>query len=299
MAMPKAPALPDIPSRSAPEADFDIKMFALFKWATEDFVGFMEAWRTYLQTNSTVVGAALDGTDIGQTVPAAGAFTALQAESLTGDAVQSNWLDAAAGKLAKVGAFGWGHDAANGSARAAVGALADLSVSGLYRYSGDNPDAPSAAGVVMHFNRIPDSAAGGRVQLALTHGGRLFTRVQNGIDPVTYEPWRLVSPVGGSNSNGSFVRLPDGTQICRFRAPALACETVIGSAFMNDTLQSWVYPATFMAGEEVMLSGSGGASTRNLGISEGSSTSAVYRVTSAFSDSSAYTPSLIAIGRWE
>ncbi|MFC6250642.1 hypothetical protein ACFP4H_11820 [Pseudophaeobacter arcticus] len=55
MAAPIAPALPDIPSRSAPEADFDAKMFALFKWATDDFVGFMEDWRSYLDSGAGVI----------------------------------------------------------------------------------------------------------------------------------------------------------------------------------------------------------------------------------------------------
>lgn len=55
MAAPIAPALPAIPSRSAPEADFDAKMFALFKWATDDFVGFMEDWRTYLDSGAGVI----------------------------------------------------------------------------------------------------------------------------------------------------------------------------------------------------------------------------------------------------
>lgn len=58
MAAPIAPALPDIPSRSAPEADFDAKMFALFKWATDDFVSFMESWRNYMDSGAGVVSGS-------------------------------------------------------------------------------------------------------------------------------------------------------------------------------------------------------------------------------------------------
>lgn len=89
MAAPIAPASPDIPSRSAPEADFDVKMFALFKWATDDFVGFMEGWRAYLETNSTIVGGALNSTTIGQSVPAAAAFTGITAAGWAGSVAAS------------------------------------------------------------------------------------------------------------------------------------------------------------------------------------------------------------------
>lgn len=78
---PVAPASPDVPLRSAPEADFDAKMYALFKWLTDDIVGFMESWRAYLATNSTIVGDELNATSIGQTTPAAGSFTSLSATS--------------------------------------------------------------------------------------------------------------------------------------------------------------------------------------------------------------------------
>ena len=102
MAAPIAPALPAIPSRSAPEADFDVKMFALFKWATDDFVSFMEAWRVYLETSSTIVDGALNGTTIGQTTPAAGAFTELDVVGNVVVGTPESWTFAASWRGIKV-----------------------------------------------------------------------------------------------------------------------------------------------------------------------------------------------------
>ncbi|KIC25391.1 tail fiber domain-containing protein [Leisingera sp. ANG-S3] len=82
MDFPAQPAKPDIPLRSSPEADFDAKMVLLFQWAVNDFFSFVDAFVTWLTENSTVIGGELNDTDIGQTTPAAGAFTALSAAAV-------------------------------------------------------------------------------------------------------------------------------------------------------------------------------------------------------------------------
>lgn len=87
MVFPAQPAKPDIPLRSSAEADFDAKMVQLFLWARDDFFGFVDAWATWLTQNSTVIGDELNNTAIGLTVPAPGKFTALEADSLGGDAL--------------------------------------------------------------------------------------------------------------------------------------------------------------------------------------------------------------------
>ncbi|WP_245513808.1 peptidase G2 autoproteolytic cleavage domain-containing protein [Antarcticimicrobium luteum] len=108
MTMPGFSEWPPIPNRSAPEADFDAKMYALFQHFATTHRAEMLAFLDWLASNSTVIGAALNATTIGLTVPAAAKFTALEAASITGAAVQSTPTDATAGRLLKVGAFGWG-----------------------------------------------------------------------------------------------------------------------------------------------------------------------------------------------
>lgn len=95
MAFPAQPAKPEIPLRSSAEADFDAKMVALFLWARDDFFDFVDAWATWLTENSTVIGGELNDTDIGQTTPAAGAFTTLAANTLGGSALLGTVSEAA------------------------------------------------------------------------------------------------------------------------------------------------------------------------------------------------------------
>ena len=255
MAVPNAPASPDIPKRSAPEADFDAKMFALFKWATEDFVNFMEAWRAYLETNSTILGSELNGISIGQATPAPGAFTALVAASLGGDAFQSGPLDATTGRALKVGAFGLGAQIPEN--------LADLDSFdtrvGFYGVlpaaTGVRPDGATDYGHVL----ISRSASTAICQIYVnSFNGGLYYRTGVGD---TWEGWKEVfssgSVVGtvsqsagvptgalferGSNANGEFVRYADGTQIC-WRECSI-------DVSVTGTGQSFPFPAAFSNGD--------------------------------------------------
>ncbi|UWQ75996.1 pyocin knob domain-containing protein [Leisingera sp. M658] len=159
----------------------------------------------------------------------------LKDSKASGAAVQDHWLDAAIGKLLTAGAFGWGHDAANGSANLAAGTeLSAITVTGLYRYASTHTDAPSTAGVVMHLNRIPSSAAGGMVQIAFGNNGEMWIRVQDGAGPVSFEAWRRMDPDRGSGPNGEYVRFPDGTQIC---TKAITADSGADSV--------WDFPAAF------------------------------------------------------
>ncbi|UWQ29920.1 peptidase G2 autoproteolytic cleavage domain-containing protein [Leisingera sp. M523] len=115
--------------------------------------------------------------------------------------VQGSWLDATLGKVLTAGAFGWGHDAANGSANTFAGTeLSAITITGLYRYASTHTDAPSTAGVVMHLNRIPSSAAGGMVQVAFGNNGEMWTRPSNGIAPVTFSAWQRIA-IDGQSAN--------------------------------------------------------------------------------------------------
>ena len=87
MPLPTFSEWPDIPSRSAPEADFDAKMYAVFQFMAGTYRDEFLAFAAFLEANSTVVGGALNATTIGLTTPAAGKFTTLLASTWAGTAV--------------------------------------------------------------------------------------------------------------------------------------------------------------------------------------------------------------------
>jgi hypothetical protein len=264
MAAPIAPVSPDIPSRSAPEADFDVKMFALFKWATDDFVSFMEAWRSYLETNSTIVGGALNGTTIGQTTPAAGAFTELLAANLGGAAVQSSPTDTTASKVLLNGGHGLGGVGIN----ATNGDCNDITASGLYTFDSETLNSPSFTlnGTILHIARTADIHTQLAISRASSSLGRFAVRA---VDSATgWSEWRegytqgsilgTVSQSGGvptgaliqrgSNANGEYVRLADGTQyvwsVVSVDVTTTGTQTfTLPAAFVTDSVGS-IHPAS-------------------------------------------------------
>ncbi|UWS77982.1 pyocin knob domain-containing protein [Phaeobacter sp. G2] len=295
MAAPIAPALPAIPSRSAPEADFDVKMFALFKWATDDFVSFMEAWRSYLETSSTIVGGALNGTTIGQTTPAAGAFTELLANSLGGDAVQSDPLDVTPGKIPLVGGFGWGEIAApvpNDNIDNIVASGNYLINAQVIAASTDIPPCSSGS-CLLHLQYNSSNAA----QLFFSHGNNLsYHRIK---DAGVWSDWKALNAASGNNANGEWVRLPNGTQICTNQA--------FQTSDTADT--TWTYPASFLypaspgrpAVSGAISSVLGQASFLSIGGIAGSGSVATQvdvRGIDVNGNRVALAASLIAIGRW-
>jgi hypothetical protein len=295
MAAPIAPALPAIPSRSAPEADFDVKMFALFKWATDDFVSFMEAWRSYLETSSTIVGGALNGTTIGQTTPAAGAFTELLANSLGGDAVQSDPLDVTPGKIPLVGGFGWGEIAApvpNDNIDNIVASGNYLINAQVIAASADIPPCSSGS-CLLHLQYNSSNAA----QLFFSHGNNLsYHRIK---DAGVWSDWKALNAASGNNANGEWVRLPNGTQICTNQA--------FQTSDTADT--TWTYPASFLypaspgrpAVSGAISSVLGQASFLSIGGIAGSGSVATQvdvRGIDVNGNRVALAASLIAIGRW-
>ena len=314
MAAPIAPALPAIPSRSAPEADFDVKMFALFKWATDDFVSFMEAWRAYLETSSTIVDGALNGTTIGQTTPAAGAFTELLAASLGGAAVQSSPTDATANKLLKNAAHGLGGTVP----LAPDDDCNNITVTGFSAFENATANRPPffGNGIILHAARTSGIHTQFAISRATATLGRAAVRANNGAG---WSDWAEVYTQGsilgtvsqsggvptgalierGSNANGEYVRFADGTQICTNQA--------FQTSDTADT--TWTYPASFLypaSPGRPAVSGAASALSSapaflSIGGISGSGTVAndvAVRAVNLNGDRVALAASLIAIGRW-
>ncbi|MCG7622766.1 tail fiber domain-containing protein [Epibacterium sp. Ofav1-8] len=142
MSIPGFSPFPEIPKRSTPEADFDAKMYALFQHFATTHRNELLAFIEFLETNSVVIGAALNGTTIGLSDPAAAKFTDLEADSIGGAAVMQDPYDATAGRLMTVPAFGLGMNAGGIETTLLAAALSN----GIYRYSGSDPDEPSGHG---------------------------------------------------------------------------------------------------------------------------------------------------------
>ncbi|OIQ32300.1 MAG: hypothetical protein BM562_05375 [Alphaproteobacteria bacterium MedPE-SWcel] len=109
MSIPTFSAFPEIPQRSTPEADFDAKMYALFQHFATTHRAELLAFIAFLETNSTVIGAALNDTTIGLTTPAAAKFTSVEVAGSPGvlaalrDGVASNFLVQTAGNKTTIG----------------------------------------------------------------------------------------------------------------------------------------------------------------------------------------------------
>jgi hypothetical protein len=109
MSIPGFSPFPPIPQRSTPEADFDAKMYALFQHFATTHRNELLAFIEFLETNSTVIDAALDGTTIGLTDPAAAKFTDLEVAGTPGvlarfrDGVASNFYVQTTGNKTTIG----------------------------------------------------------------------------------------------------------------------------------------------------------------------------------------------------
>lgn len=154
------------------------------------------------------------------------------------------------------------------------------------------------------FDPATGTAAGAAVQgdATDTTSGRLM-RADYG-----YGPGNLlgsVSEVGGiptgaviergSNTNGEFTRFADGTLICTAALLPVACTAAEGVLFASAAM-TWNYPAPFSSAPSV--SGSAGANNRFIGFDVPGNTQATCKALSVTSDTAAFSPSVIAIGRW-
>lgn len=102
----------------------------------------------------------------------------------------------------------------------------------------------------------------------------------------------------GSNANGEFLRLADGTQICtRTNLSSANASTALGSLFRSSANVTWTYPAAFVAAPAV----SGDVDEADCWLATAGApgtTSAALRVIAAVSKASALNVRAIAVGRW-
>ncbi len=256
-------------------------MYALFQHFATTHRAEMLAFIAFLETNSTVIDAALNDTSIGLTVPAAGKFTSLLADSLGGAAVQANPADATVGKLLQTGAGGLlttnpptlsdptKLDVPTGiySIAAADGWPFDGTLLQLRRNAGrglqiaarGSSSAPNASSEIQV--RTSGNSFGGWARLIHTEN-LVGTVSQSGGKPTGAVIER------GSNANGEYTRFADGTQICTARRTV----TYATGQAMTTT---WTFPASFASNPQISIAIDEDSFT-------GSSAPSIYEVVSYF-----------------
>ena len=180
-------------------------------------------WHTALQTDpatgrlSAPNGAQIDG-------------------AVTGSAVTQTVTDATAGRLMKVGDFGLGSDNSP--------VLTDLDAfttrQGFYAVNHSTvAGTKPATGTVADALLVMRPAANQIHQIySAANSGVTCIRKSNGTS--SWGPWRQIETISGSNANGSWVRLPDGTQMC---SHILDFDDLVSGVVGQ---KIWTYPAAFL-----------------------------------------------------
>ncbi|MGB4828742.1 MAG: DUF2793 domain-containing protein [Paracoccaceae bacterium] len=251
------------------------------------------------------------GLDVGGATRAFLSAAELQVNvAVTGTAVSQNQADTTTGRLVRVGDYGlggagltitdWNDATVNGAtfmaASAANAPVAGAWFIGTYQRNG-------ATYGVQEVNGFTGTAA-----------GRTWTRRQGA---GSWNPWRetynqgsILGPVSqalgvptgavierGTNANGEYVRLADGTQICtRTNLSAANASTALGSLFRSANV-TWTYPAAFIAAPVVSgdVDDADGWTTT---VGAPGLTSSALRVVSAVTKAAALNFRALAVGRW-
>lgn len=225
--------------------------------------------------------------------------TALQFDAASGvamgTAVQQAADDAGAGRLLRVGAFGWGQDGGQ-----AVPVLNDLdalgTASGVYAVSGATAGA-TGAGTCL----ILRAGAGDLSQIFIASDGQTmaFRSAAGGV-------WGSWSALGGAHNttrataaSRSYARYPDGTQICQHILTLDAPDAAEGAIFRGAGQTSWSYPAPFAVGTLPTLTASvvAGAGIWTSTVA-GDHLSGALQAHAATSTSTAPQVMVTAIGQW-
>jgi hypothetical protein len=127
-----------------------------------------------------------------------------------------------------------------------------------------------------------------------------------------YGPGNLLGPVGqsaglptgavierGATADGDYVRLADGTQICRQTLTLDAPDTGLGALFAGAAETAWSYPVAFLTGTQPTLTGSATTSSDTwVATRAGDAATGHLRAMAATSQATAPEVTVTAIGRW-
>lgn len=206
---------------------------------------------------------------------------------------QANPTDGTAGRLLSVGAFGVGL-----TAQIVGPDLAAARPSGLYYCNTPSNGPVSSNGWLVVYDLTADY----QYQQYYLIDGTIYDNVRNA---GTWRGWRRLKPEYGSNANGEYIRLPDGTQICSGRhtrsSVAVTGTGTTSGVFYEASSQTVTFPAAFLTGTvpKFVHSETAGNIMWTTGASPITNTQGRFLVVAASSEPSrASDVNWIATGRW-
>lgn len=171
---------------------------------------------------------------------------------------------------------------------------------GLYTWAAGSANFPEQSGLwFVETQRIYSASTNPCRQIATRYGTGpgtepgVYIRIR-AVDG-SWGPWRLLTPTYGSNANGYWVRLSDGTQFCYLAGVSASGFTASGSVYKSAQID-WTYPAAFSEAPCV----DGGTNANNAWTAAGNGTTTAGNVAFflPFSFSGSLTCRLVAQGRW-
>lgn len=118
-------------------------------------------------------------------------------------------------------------------------------------------------------------------------------------DSGAWGSWLRMDPEYGSNASGTYIRFPDGTQICTCTpSPTIACDVATGGGYTS-AAQTVPFPAAFLSTSGLQARASVPANgTRWCGVQSTSTTQAIVTQNSWTQQTGLQSATVVAIGRY-
>ena len=336
MTTPISP-LPTPPTPGDSPVDFNVKAFALLG-GLPTFVTEANAQAAGLDASVAAAGeqATIATTKAGEALTSAdnaalsktgadgardAAVLAKNAAELALDSFDDRYLGAKAvaptldndGKALLIGALYW-DTALPGMRSWNGGAWVTLPAATAAAISNTPSGSISATTVQAAINELDTEKVAKTEVIAIANGGTGATSANAAADAIgAFRKGTILGTVSqsagvptgaviesGSNANGKYVRLADGTQICFVQLTAAGnISTAYGSVYTTGT-KGWTFPAAFVAVPSTTVSESSGVGDcwGGLGVASSTTTNTTFQLLRAGPFSAVPTAALTAVGRW-
>jgi hypothetical protein len=238
---------------------------------------------------------------------------------ISGAAVQADMMDTTAGRVLKTGNKSGPFDLGSSRTSVAEGSLNDLQNGGVTRFMAWNTgvtEVPWNYGVGLQIMAWETTGN----QLAFRRGASPAMAFRGTVNSTpAFSDWLEVYHTGnavgsvsatpgvgdalmerGSNANGTYMRLTDGTQICWHSLTLDAPSTAAGAGYEGATETAWTFPAAFAAGGRPVVHGAQNSDSRLLiSATTASHSSATLRALRFTSSGVAPVVQVAAIGQWK
>lgn len=164
------------------------------------------------------------------------------------------------------------------------------------------PNQPSSWGIMVHTTQNFGSGSDFTTMWYSQSSGRIFRKSGN---RTVNTSWLQIDSSSGSNSNGNWVRMGDGTQMCWYRQFRIETDPASSSRLSG----VWVFPMSFVDHSDLSITGTRRSNHGSryqvesvVGVSPDNPSQATVRMywhQGAYSSSNAALVNVIAIGRWK